>query len=286
MEETLSIVESEDNTPKKHKKHKHKKHKKKRPDSDNLVDPGKMKSFTSSGNENNTDSPGKSSENRTVETPKSSGKKKKGKGNRESGASSDEERWLDAIQSGKLEEVDDELKKIKPKDPKLMTARQRAMLERKGDAVPDPAAEQLLSLPSGYREKVMTPEMIKKAALKSQKRKQLMDEKREKDMKRTMERILKKQDKQSTKQSVKKLIKKSGLTVCYRNNQDGITITFPPGIEFPLQKQAEPHPPPFVKCAVEGCPNSKKYSCSKTNAPLCSLECYKVNLTTFSPGNA
>lgn len=33
----------------------------------------------------------------------------------------------------------------------------------------------------GYREKVMTPEMIKKAALKSQKRKQLQDEKREKD---------------------------------------------------------------------------------------------------------
>ena len=30
-----------------------------------------------------------------------------------------------------------------------MTARQRAMLERKGDAVPDPAAEQLLSLPTG-----------------------------------------------------------------------------------------------------------------------------------------
>jgi INO80 complex subunit B len=91
-----------------------------------------------------------------------------------------------------------------------MTARQRAMLERKGDALPDPAAEQLLALPTGllsivlflfiffviviililynyyfsnagYREKVMTPEMIKKAALKSQKRKQLLDEKREKD---------------------------------------------------------------------------------------------------------
>ena len=60
------------------------------------------------------------------------GKKKLGgrsKG-KESGTSSEEERWLDAIESGKLEEVDDELKKIKPKDPKLMTARQRAMYER------------------------------------------------------------------------------------------------------------------------------------------------------------
>jgi INO80 complex subunit B len=37
------------------------------------------------------------------------------------------------------------------------------------------------SLPVGYKEKVMTAEAIQKAALKSQKRKQLADEKREKD---------------------------------------------------------------------------------------------------------
>jgi len=43
--------------------------------------------------------------------------------------------------------VDDELKKVKSKDPKLMTARQRAMLERKGEL--DPAPEQLMSLPTG-----------------------------------------------------------------------------------------------------------------------------------------
>ena len=30
-----------------------------------------------------------------------------------------------------------------------------------------------------------------------------------------------------------------------------------------------------VLCAVEGCDNMKRYSCSKTNLPLCSLECYK-----------
>lgn len=34
---------------------------------------------------------------------------------------------------------------------------------------------------SGYREKIMTPEMALKAQLKSQKRKQQADEKREKD---------------------------------------------------------------------------------------------------------
>lgn len=61
-----------------------------------------------------------------------------------------------------------------------MTARQRAMFERKTDTEPNSAVE-LMSLPTGYKEKVMTAEAIQKAALKSLKRKQLADEKREKD---------------------------------------------------------------------------------------------------------
>lgn len=81
----------------------------------------------------------------------SSSKKKKSK---DGGVSSDEERWLDALESGKLEEMDDELKKIKPKDPKLMTARQRAMYERGSDKDQNPAGEMLMALPSGYKEKV------------------------------------------------------------------------------------------------------------------------------------
>ncbi|KAH1001060.1 hypothetical protein HUJ04_013320 [Dendroctonus ponderosae] len=61
-------------------------------------------------------------------------------------ASSDEERWLTAIESGKLEDVDDELKKIKPKDPALMTARQRAMYDRGSEA--NTATPTLMSLPT------------------------------------------------------------------------------------------------------------------------------------------
>lgn len=62
-----------------------------------------------------------------------------------------------------------------------MTARQRAMFERKTDTEPNTSVERLMSLPTGYKEKVMTAEAIQKAALKSLKRKQLADEKREKD---------------------------------------------------------------------------------------------------------
>ncbi|CAH2073704.1 unnamed protein product, partial [Iphiclides podalirius] len=178
---------------KKHKRHKHKKHRKRKVDnnyeSDTSIDVSyedvtdkayKMKikkemlSVTSAADllkaqtmKPLTDSrksiPGSSSST----PPKASSKKKK-KG-RDSGTSSEEERWLDAIKSGKLEEVDEELKKIKPKDPKMMTARQRAMYERGNDKETCPGGEILLALPSGYKEKVMTAEAIQKAALKSQK---------------------------------------------------------------------------------------------------------------------
>lgn len=209
--------------------------------------------------------------------PKVTSKKKK-KG-RESGTSSEEERWLDAIKSGKLEEVDEELKKIKPKDPKMMTARQRAMYERGTDKETSPGGEVLLALPSGYKEKVMTAEAIQKAALKSQKRKQLADEKREKDKKKTMDRLLKKQDSKNIKNMHKgKPIKKQEPMIVYKNNINEISLALPIGIEFPLAVKPPIAAPKPIICEADGCVNLKKYNCSKTNIPLCSLECYKKNL--------
>ncbi|KDR15964.1 hypothetical protein L798_10454, partial [Zootermopsis nevadensis] len=161
-------------------------------------------------------------------------KEEKGK---DSGTSSEEERWLDVIESGELEEVDDELKKIKPKDPKLMTARQRAMFERKTDKEPSPGGEQLLALPSGYKENVMTAEAIQKVALKSQKRKELADEKREKD-KKTIERLLKKQESKAGKSSNRpRSARKQVSWVTYHNTVDGISISLPSGVDFSLHSQ-------------------------------------------------
>lgn len=203
-------------------------------------------------------------------------KKKKSKGNKDSGTSSEEERWLDAIESGKLEEVDDELKKIK--DPKLMTARQRAMYERGTDK--EPVAELLMSLPSGYKEKVMTAEAIQKAQLKSQKRKQLADEKREKDKKKTMERLLKKKD--SKVRSLKnRQVKTQVPMISYINTLEGGSITIPPNFEFPLKRKTAIEPIVPVLCAIPDCGNIKKYNCSKTNTPLCSFKCYKQNVETI-----
>ncbi|XP_049866912.1 INO80 complex subunit B [Pectinophora gossypiella] len=294
---------------KKHKRHKHKKHKKRKIeddfDSDTSIDvayedamdkPYKIKTKSGkdvpgtsaadllkaqtmkSSSDSRRSMPGSSSS--TPPKPSTSKKKKKG---RDSGTSSEEERWLDAIKSGKLEEVDEELKKIKPKDPKMMTARQRAMYERGTDKEPLPGGEVLLALPSGYKEKVMTAEAIQKAALKSQKRKQMADEKREKDKKKTMDRLLKKQESKNLKNAQKgKPPKKIEPMIVYKNNNNEITLSLPVGVPFPMEQKVPVEPPPAVTCGVTGCENAKKYSCSKTGIPLCSLGCYKKNLETVS----
>lgn len=195
---------------------------------------------------------------------------------RDSG-SSDEERWLTAIESGKLEDVDDELKKIKPKDPALMTARQRAIYDKGSDT--NVVANSLISLPSGYKEKVMSAEAIQKAAIKSQKRKQLADEKREKDKKKTMERLLKKQDAKMNKpKNMKGASKSNAPSILYKKGVDSTVLCIPLGFDYPLNKSTIKEYPKLKYCSLN-CGNLKKYSCSKTGADLCSIECFKKNIS-------
>ncbi|XP_017837846.1 INO80 complex subunit B [Drosophila busckii] len=207
---------------------------------------------------------------------------KKSRKRRNSDTSSDEERWLNAIETGKLDDVDDELKKMK--DPKLMTARQRAMYERTQESeLPLTGfVEQLIALPNGYREKEkpQTAEEIQKAALKSQKRKQQADERREKDKQKTMERLLKKQDSNKQRLAARNKFNQKQIhpTLTYINTLDGAYINVPFGHEFPIQSQFGATPPAIQLCGVTGCVNRKVYSCSKTNVFLCSLACYQKNL--------
>lgn len=249
----------------------------------------------------------------STNTPGKAGSSKNAKGKKKStqheDTSSDEERWLAAIETGKLEEVDDELKKIKPKDPKLMTARQRAMYEKNTSdgaslsptktrksaasttivdgvqANVSSSGQLLLALPNfKYKEKEkqpLTAEDIEKSKEKAQKRKQLADEKREKDKKKTMERLLKKQDSKMVKSTKMRPVKQQLPVISYRNTADLITVTFPATMECPIQAKTAIEPPQPVLCGIEGCKNQKRYSCSKTNVPLCSLECYKKNVESM-----
>lgn len=181
----------------------------------------------------------------------------------------EEEAWLDALESGRLEEVDEELKKMK--DPSLMTARQRALLESKTKE-----KEEVPPAPL-YPQVEMTEEMIQRRLMRAKKRKQQADEKREKDKKQTIERLLKKGD--SKIKGIKKLAKKvSQPKITYVANTETAMVCLPPGCEFPLTARPPPQIPTRVTCGVSGCTNLKKYSCSRTGIPLCSLSCYKKNL--------
>lgn len=125
----------------------------------------------------------------------------------------------------------------------------------------------------------MTAEAIQKAAIKSQKRKQMADEKREKDKKKTMERLLKKQESKITKVSRVKSNKNSVPVIIYRQNSEGAILNYPPNVDFPL-KPAKVQEVIAPKYCSMGCGNLKKYSCSQTGAALCSLACYKKNIAT------
>ncbi|XP_065369870.1 INO80 complex subunit B isoform X2 [Calliphora vicina] len=208
---------------------------------------------------------------------------KKNKRRRDSGTSSEEERWLTAVESGKLEEIEDvELRKMK--DPKLMTARQRAMYDRNNDIESAPGfSETLMALPTGYKEKEkpQTAEELQKAALKILKRKQQADEKREKDKKKTMERLLKKQESKYRTGNKPKSAKEAIPMISYKNTLEGAVVQLPVGVEFPLAAQTPKEPPKQQMCGIAGCNNPKVYNCSKTNLPLCSFACYRKNVQSL-----
>lgn len=126
----------------------------------------------------------------------------------------------------------------------------------------------------------MTAEAIQKAAIKSLKRKQLADEKREKDKKKTMERLLKKQDSKAAKHAKLKVTKSAVPSIVYRQNQDITLLSFPEDYDYTLKPQVAPEPAKITYCSM-GCGNIKKYSCAQTGVPLCSLNCYKKNIASM-----
>ncbi|KAF2355257.1 INO80 complex subunit B-like conserved region [Trinorchestia longiramus] len=232
---------------------------------------------------------------------------KKKSGRDDDDTDSEEERWLTAIEAGKLDEVDDELKRFR--NPRLLTARQRALLGKQrtadGDEVVLPAdlppsdavaaaapheallrlqdipPEPLLALPSGFKEKVVTQEMLEKRAIKSERRKAQALVKREEDKRKTVDRLLKKQDPKLLRTVfTKKATKTEVAMFSYRSNSAGVFISLPSHCPYPLEAAAARPKPVVEHCGVEGCTNIKSYRCSKTGVPLCSLRCYKANLSS------
>lgn len=258
---------------KRHKKRKHKKHKRKR-DLDQQDEPSPPGSPQSEGSkpslklkirigglEKNVT---KVDEASPEDALQGSAAKSTGDSSQESG---DEEAWLEALESGRLDEVDDELRKMK--DPTLMTARQRALLESKAQT-----KEREETVPAQPPQ--MSEEMLQRRMLRAKKRKQQAEEKKEKDKKQTIERLLKKSDSRLRGRKVARKWDAPRVSLVQRTS--GTLLSFPVGVPFPLTPQTAPAYPDKRMCGIKGCPNPRKYCCSKTGLPLCSLECYKMNM--------
>eukprot|EP00057_Strongylocentrotus_purpuratus_P033225 XP_790647.2 PREDICTED: INO80 complex subunit B [Strongylocentrotus purpuratus] len=190
----------------------------------------------------------------------------------------EEEAWLDALEAGKLDEYGEI---PKPKDESLLTARQKSLLKRI-------AAEEEDLTPSsffGAQGKIpeMTEEMIEKKAEKAQRRRVQERRKQEENKKQTIEKLLKKQDAKlkAAKAKLKRNLEVPHIRYC--NSSSGVSLSYPAGYDFPLDKTQPPPIKTISKCGVSGCLNARKYSCSKTGVPLCSLECYRKNQTLICP---
>ncbi len=204
---------------------------------------------------------------------------KTGKTHSSSGVADDEEAAEGADED--VDFVDPELRSIR--DPKLMTARQRAMVSGKNDLDERGLFDAEPAAPPVQEDE----EALRQKELKSQRRREVELEKKEQDKMKTVARLLNKKDSKPSKvagaptRTPKYQISK---LVSYRLSLNGFSISMPLDYTFPFEAQeaASVQPPPVILCAVEGCKNKKKYSCSKTGRPLCSLECYKRNLATVT----
>ncbi|XP_025911770.1 INO80 complex subunit B isoform X2 [Apteryx mantelli] len=180
----------------------------------------------------------------------------------------EEERWLDALEKGELDDNGELKKEV---DESLLTARQKALLHKQ-------QSQPLLELPMGYKTKEMTEEMLVKREERARKRRLQAAKKAEENKNQTIERLTK-----TNKAKVKTLRERKAKqapcpVVHYCNATDRITVSFPAGMALPLLPAPAPAVPAPALCGVSGCPNRKRYSCSRTGLPLCSLACYKKNL--------
>ena len=120
-------------------------------------------------------------------------------------------------------------------------------------------------------------------AIKSAKRKEIELEKREQDRIKTVERLLNKKESSTLKatplsqttSTVK--VKEQFPKIVYIHKKEGPSLTFPAGMNIPIIAKKPVDPPVPIKCSIKNCENIKKYNCSKTGKPLCSISCYKQN---------
>ncbi|XP_010549416.1 PREDICTED: uncharacterized protein LOC104820603 [Tarenaya hassleriana] len=88
---------------------------------------------------------------------------------------------------------------------------------------------------------------------------------------------IKKRQEEKAKEKAANAIARQSETVKWVMGPSGTVITFPDEVGLPSIFDSRPHsyPPPREKCVGPSCKNPYKYRDSKSNLPLCSLQCYK-----------
>ncbi|KAM4604504.1 INO80 complex subunit B [Discoglossus pictus] len=182
----------------------------------------------------------------------------------------EETRWLDALERGELD-VNGELKR--EIDESLLTARQKALLQKQQAPALFPPAV----YPTPSQE--LSEEMLVKREEKARKRRLQAAKKAEESKKQTIERLTKTSKSRGAKPNRERRGRHPPCpTMRYQSTAHIITVSYPPGIPSPTPVEPLLALPAPTICSIVGCVNPKKYSCSRTHVPLCSLECYRKNL--------
>ncbi|XP_004634173.1 INO80 complex subunit B [Octodon degus] len=192
----------------------------------------------------------------------------------------EEQRWLDALEKGELDDNGDLKKEI---NERLLTARQRALLQ-KARSQPSPMLP--LPVPAGCPAPALTEEMLLKREERARKRRLQAARRAEEHKNQTIERLTKTaapsgRGGRGAARGERRGGRAAAPTpmVRYCSGAQGCTLSFPPGVPAPAavsQRTALAGPPP--RCSVPGCPHPRRYACSRTGQALCSLQCYRINL--------
>jgi len=173
---------------------------------------------------------------------------------------------------------DEELDEFSMMNRKL-TSRQMAMQGNTG-------ASDLLSLPMEDKKKsgkgVLTEEARLRKVTQAVKRKMKQDEEQTKIRDMVISQLLSRTSKpkngdEDGKQMPKKYVLHTKDIVSYISGPKGSSLSFPLSASIlPIPPQKARYPPPPTKCAAPNCSNPKRYNCSHTKLPICSIECYKI----------
>ncbi|KAM0954488.1 putative INO80 complex subunit B-like region, Zinc finger, HIT-type, INO80 complex, subunit Ies2 [Dioscorea sansibarensis] len=228
-----------------------------------------------------------------------------GKDNRrrsKSGKESDDADYMEEDEPGS--DTGLEAKKKKQKEPvdaltdsraEPLTTRQRALQSSKDGST----GSSLVEFPNGLppapprkqKEKLSEVELQAKKAEAAQRRRMQVEKANRELEAATISKILgqdpkkKKKEEEKLKELDEKAQERAANfltlapnTVRWIIGPTGTVVTFADDVGLPIILDSKPcsYPPPREKCAGPSCTNTYKYRDSKSNLPLCSLQCYRA----------